>query len=792
MADISKAEWLATAARTMWRSVRGVAAGLLSLGGAAWLLDRVGTVYAVKDWFFWPIALLWLYNILLFCACLSAGYLVLTRVLKLTLSHLDAVAFGVPVGVVVFCLLMYLLGALGLYQEISAILLAGGLIAVGGVPLLRFARSGIRVWRTQTTTRSLVAWVALPFGVVCLALVYFPLITPEALNFDSTWYHLPVAQDYAREGRIIRFDADYMRNMPQLTAIIHTWGWLLPMPGLTQRWTMPLHTEFFVLLSTLVGIAAVVRYLVEPQRVRFAWVGFFLFPSIFVYDKNLGGSADHFVALFAPTLYLAAARARHLDPRYLALFGILAGGAILTKYQALYLIGSCCALLAWGWVARLRRWLKRQPDGEGQWSDRQAVIWGPLLVIAIVLGVTSPHFIKNLLDHGNPVYPFALDLFGGHPTVDKAAYEVNYYMVDDAFRPRGTLQERLVDSLEVLFTFSVTPFYSFTKKWPDFGSLFTLSLPLLLWIRRPGRLVAAAAVSCLAIFVWAMTYRVDRNLQAAVPLLAAATTATLIRTWTLGTLARVGTSALVMVQVVWGGDTLFYSQKDRISEAIKLATSGFNGTLKQRDNYRTGFTKLDEALPRDATVLVRPMPVSLGINRRVMLDQPGNQGLITYAGIAGATALQDYYESLGITHVAWNESWPSWTKRSEILVREIFRSMPLERLGSFTVGEVARAKPRPDPREYLVYVHGIPDYKRGLYRLDDLGTYEPVSPDLKHYADPMVPLPRSAEQRVILMRRASAALVAPRGVLSSQERGQLAQRFIQVHQYRDFVVYLLR
>jgi hypothetical protein len=678
MADSQPAERIVSATSAAWRGARSAGAGLLALGGAAVLLDKLGAVYAVQDWLFWPIALLWLYNVLLLTACFSAGYLALTRVLRLALSPLDTVAFGIPVGVVVFCLFMYLLGALGMFHAGAAFALAGGLIAIGAVPLYRFARGAVSTWRTPTGTRSVMAWVVLPFGVICLALVYFPLITPEALNFDSTWYHLTVAQDYAREGRLIRFDGDYMRSMPQLTALIHTWGWVLPMPGLTQRWTMPLHTEFFILLSTLVGVAAAVRYLTEPMHVRFSWVGFFLFPSIFVYDKNIGGSADHFVALFVPTMYLAAARARRLDPRYLTLFAILAGGAILTKYQALYLVGSCGMLLAWGWIGRLRGWLTRRPRQQGGWSDRQAVFWGPLLVVGVALAVIAPHFIKNLVDHGNPVYPFAQDLFGGYPTLKNAAWEVTYHLVDDAFRPRGSLGHRLLDSLEVLVTFSVTPFYSFTKKWPDFGSLFTLSLLLLPWIRRPGRLVAAAGVGSLAIFVWAMTYRVDRNLQAAVPLLAAATTATIVRAWTLGILARIGTGVLVAAQVVWGGDALFYSQSDRLQDAMALVTSGFRGTERQRDGYRSGFRKLDEELPPDATVLIRPMPVSLGINRRVVLDQPANQALISYAGIGGGAALRDYYERLGITHVAWDESWPSWTKRSEILVRELFRAMPLE------------------------------------------------------------------------------------------------------------------
>src|SRR5512136_1012701 len=110
MANTRPVERFVSATRASWRVGRSAGAGLLALGGAAVLLDKLGTVHAVQDWLFWPIALLWLYNVLLLTACFSAGYLFLRRVLRLDLSPLDTVAFGIPVGVVLFCLLMYLLG----------------------------------------------------------------------------------------------------------------------------------------------------------------------------------------------------------------------------------------------------------------------------------------------------------------------------------------------------------------------------------------------------------------------------------------------------------------------------------------------------------------------------------------------------------------------------------------------------------------------------------------------------------------------------------------------------------
>src|SRR6185503_6668625 len=115
--------------------------------------------------------------------------------------------------------------------------------------------------------------------------------------YDANFLHLVIPQDYAREGRIVSFPGGWVFNYPHLASVVNTWSYLVPgldLPAL--RWMMCLHTEFTVLVWTLVGVAAATRWLAE-RDVRGAWAAFVLFPGIFVYDNNLGGSADHFAAL---------------------------------------------------------------------------------------------------------------------------------------------------------------------------------------------------------------------------------------------------------------------------------------------------------------------------------------------------------------------------------------------------------------------------------------------------------------------------------------------------------------
>lgn len=73
-------------------AVRSIAVCLIALAAATWYASHLSTIYAIKDWLFWPIALMWLYNLLLFGSFLSVGHLILTRALRLTLPAVETIA----------------------------------------------------------------------------------------------------------------------------------------------------------------------------------------------------------------------------------------------------------------------------------------------------------------------------------------------------------------------------------------------------------------------------------------------------------------------------------------------------------------------------------------------------------------------------------------------------------------------------------------------------------------------------------------------------------------------------
>lgn len=782
-------------------------AGLVALGGAWVYGSKLDAVYAIRDWLFWRIALLWLYPLILSAACTSFGYLLVSRLIRERLPVLETLVYSMAAGLVCFDLFMYAGGALGWFHLWFAVALPASMLAAGGPFLIGYARRIIPEWRSQRRTRRALPqliWVlAVIFGVIGAALVYLPLLTPDAINFDAAWCHLTTSQDYARHGRIVPFVGDYARNVPQLASFVHTWGWLLPVPHLTQRWTLPLHTEFSMFLWTLVGVAAMARWLLRDDSVRGTWAVFFLFPAIFVYDSNLAGAADHFLAFFSIPLFLAVARGvRRFDPRWCGLAGLFAAGALLTKYQAIYPLAGVGVVFLLGWLWHVGQNVKARirPEKAADIASRvpwKALLLGPLAIAGVGLVAASPHFIKNWVFYHNPLYPFGQAFFThSTPTVPNAVEHVRTLLEDPNWRPTGSFTHRVGEAIEVFATFSFKPHYSFTKDWPCFGGLFTFSLPLLLFVRRPGRAWLGALAASGGVLTWAMVFRVDRNLQVIAPLLIATTAAILVGAWRLGWLARVGVVLLVSLQLVWGGDAMFYSQEPRISAAIHLISSGYNGRQAgERVEYRKAFRGINQALPPGSRTIMHNLRRSLGIEHELWLDMPGQQAVVLYEGITGPRGLYDYYKQLQVTHLLHMPgARPAWAKHDDVLFNVLAHRYGVNkrRFGGYELIELPEQAPPPDQLPWNVLSLGIYGYRDGLYQVEKMQVYELLPKKMRQYPRPDMPFDRRRGGFEELLSKAAAVTLSPGYRLDSAQRELLEREFGQIARYRSHMIYLRR
>jgi hypothetical protein len=729
--------------------------------------------YAIKDWAFWPIAQMWLYNAVFFAACFSAGIRVMIW-LRVQSTALERFAFAMPTGVIAFCLCMYALGAVGLFKRPAAIVLAVLLLASGAVPAVRFARRALTWWvtpepRAGNPMSRLLRAAALGYGVVCLALLYLPVLTPETLNYDSQWCHLTVAQDYAREGHIVRYDGDYARNHPQLAPFLHTWFWLLPVPSLLQRWTLPLHTEFFMVVFTLPGIAATVRYLLHQKRVPMSWMAFFLFPAIYIYDNNLGGSSDHFLGLFTAPLFLATARASTtFDRRYLILTAIMGAGALLTKYQASYVLPLCALLVMGGLVVglarRIRRHVKVGASGDGRLSRadlRRFLVW-PLVALGVFVLVVAPHFVRNWVFYSNPFYPFLQDVIPSNPTRPDAEFYFKHVFQDPNWVPQGTFLQRVTSSAELMATFSFVPSYYFYRTdWPIFGALFTYASSFVLFIRRPGRIWLGIIVCMGTVFMWAMTFRNTRNLQGFVPIMAAVTLALLVRAWQLGWFARLGVAVLVALQLVWGGDQFFYSQYPRLASAINSFRAGYEKTTAHR--FKTHpLVQAGKTLPKDAKVVFQNNRPTLGLNRVVALDLTDSQALFSYAELESVQDLVREWRKGGITHVLY-ETQPFYGRESrkiDVLFTQFLQAAgPGRHFAHYGLIDIRKLRDLPAKRGQRVIMIGVTAYPHGVYPIASLSLNELLPWALRRYPSPEAPIPTDPAALEALVDGAGAALI---------------------------------
>lgn len=805
--------------------LRAILLGVGGLAMAAVFANVVPPRYPVGEWLLWRYALMWLYAVLFTVAGSCLGHLLLSRVFRvLDRPLLETLVLSLALGVAAYGIVFHVAGAVALLGWAFPFVFSAASMLAGGLGLLRRLRAELAGRASgeapvergivddapldapapRGATFTLVAVLAGIFGVLSLGVIYIGIMTPDAIGYDAAWQHQVVAQDYARNGRLVPFPADWAKNHPQLAAIVYAWAYIVPGLIMPERWVGALHLEFVLFLFTLAGVAAVVRVLTGDRPVRGAWAGFFLFPAIFVYDCNLQGSADHVLAFFTLPVFLAALRAgRTLAPRDMALVGAFVGAATMVKYQSMYLAGAAAIPLVLGWLRGA--WLRlRRREGALDWGTLARL---PLIVLGTMLLVCAPHFIRNAVFYGNPFYPYMQQVIASHPTYPDADFYVHRTFLDPTLRLRGKLPERIADVFSVLTTFSWSPHYfGWSRHYPAMGSLFTLCLPLSLLLPRPRRLTWIALLAGFAgLLLWTLNYRTDRNLQVMVPLFAAGTVAVLIHAWRLGPWARLGIVPLVLLQVFWQSDAIVVTQHRQINRAIEVIRRGWEEVRAPEtwQDFRVPHVLVNNYLPPDAKVVLHMHHMSLGIDREVLFDWAGAQGLFNHTGLSSPLQILQSFKDQGVTHiVSLPGSIPASTRGEDVLFGMLLEQAgPGKLFGHFRVDALPEKLSR-DPTPVDVLTLGMWGYGNGLYPVSALNVHEGLSQRFQRWPSPEEPLPDDDDGRLALLAKASAVLVGGGNVPAPAEysplmtvqslRSRMERSFVRAATYQGGLELYLR
>ncbi len=701
---------------------------LVCSGGLIGFGLALNSHYPLREWLFWRIALLWLYVAVYSCSCVGVGLVLLRRAFRVPESAvLESWLLGMAAGQAAFVVSLYGFGAIGAFHPAMSIALPILCLAVGWRDLVRLVGRTVSTVRERradgTVFGDLTVKVASAWALLGLAIIYIIGFTPATISLDAAWYHLPVAHDYVRAGGLIPFPSEYNRNFPQMNSIVFTWAFMLPGMEHPFDWMMALHLDYSMILWKALGVAVGAHIMLGESRTRGLWTGFFLFPMVFTFANSVSGGPEHFSGFWTIPMFVATLRMlKDLDPRWCAILGVFAGGAILSRYQSVYMIAACGAFIAARWV-----WLL-VADLRGQSIVPRKRLWiAPLLVIGLGSAVAAPHFIKNFVFYGDPLYPFLVDKIPGvHPTHPEAVAFFKSTLGSEGARPKFQGLGRVAAGFQYFFTFSFRPSNVVVKQlWPFFGSLFTLLLPCALFVRSPGRIWIGIGCCFVVISVWCNLYLQTRYLNTASTIFAATAVALIVRVWELGLLARVMLVPLVLLQAIWGLDSATYTGDGPIISTLKLARSGWAGKLDPEARYPwwRGFKRVTEATPEDAQILVRGPRMHLGLDRYAHRDVQSQQGNFYYGPLRTAQELWQHYRERGITHVLFKRNHDyAGTLQSSVLFSELVarQGMPQQKFGAWDLVELAPEPPiEAGPLDVLVLGVAAP-YSDGVYQVEDL------------------------------------------------------------------------
>jgi hypothetical protein len=739
-----------------------VAGGLIA---SIWiLLASVHPHYPIQHWLIWRYLQYWAFAGIFSLSCLSAGLSVL-RWLSPGLPLLERLLFGMSIGVVLFFVCMFTGGVLGLFGPIFAIVLPAVLFLPGAWPLFKllrraFRRLGALAKRggSVTVSRSLV----LGFGALGLLMVYLPVLVPDNAAYDARWYHLAIPEHYVAAGGIVRFDEGWFQGtLPQLASLIYVWPYQIPWLALFDHVEIAAHLELVLFLWTLFGVPVLVRRLLPRKGALSSWAAFFLFSAIFVYDSALSLSADHVAAFFAIPSYLALRRAwGRLEPRACLLLGALLAGLMLTKYQSLQILAVALAAvgvraLALSLFPAWARWRGHPAPDPGRW------LMGPLALLSSLIVLTAPHWLKNWIWYGDPLYPVLRDHLSLRPWHADANHFYQTLVERHFWRPTGSVLEKAEAALSALFTFSFEPhnWAHFHGRWPVFGFLFTLSWPVMPFLKAPRRLWALFVATHLGLLVWFLFSHQDRYLQILMPWMVVHVACVIALVWRMGWLVRVPLLVLIGLQLVWGLGAYFMPShvymRAKLHRVSELLSSGSRQDYSQRFRTFGDMREIGRSMKADDKILLHRFEAHAGLLRMSVSDHPSWQGLISYARFDSHLALFELLRSIGVTHGVWVED--DWLAEDSLAGDLRFAGFVTHvvqnerKFGGVLVAQLPEAAPSAAIGDAVLYL-GCRGYRPGLYELETLNVpgMSPA-PDAPH-PDPLVPLGGAGASSELLAR----------------------------------------
>jgi 4-amino-4-deoxy-L-arabinose transferase-like glycosyltransferase len=240
--------------------------------------------------------------------------------------------------------------------------------------------------------RGLNLWLVLYLLFIFVLTFVLTLAPPSGGDYDSLVYHLAAPQQYLREGRIIELPYDHHTYFPFLMEMMYLFGLALHGPVLAK---------LFHWLMLPISCAALITMGQQHLSIRAGLLAAALFASLPVVQAE-ASTAYIDLGLTAFSLLAFLCFANWLTSRdwwWLAWVGVFCGFCLGTKYLG---------VLTFGW---LLLWAVGSTVKTKDFGPQQLKTLIAFTTLALVLG--AGWYVRNGLWTGNPVFPFAYEIFDG-------------------------------------------------------------------------------------------------------------------------------------------------------------------------------------------------------------------------------------------------------------------------------------------------------------------------------------------------------------------------------------------
>ncbi len=565
-------------------------------------------------------------------ASTAAGLLLLRLLGALPRAPHEHLPVGLATG-------LGLASMLGLALAAAGALRPGPIAVAGLVALVAGGRGVLRVLGAARAPRGRAAWTLV---AVCalLLLAEAPTWFAPPVGGDQTKYQLAYPRLYALAGGLVPTPWSFWGSQQWLQNFVFAIAYALRGENLARL----LNATSGVLAA--LALATLVRRHLDHRLGVVAGALFFTMPMC--WSQMVRAGADTSLVVYAALTVTAwldwAAGQRASDLRRAGVLAGLAGG---TKVMGLLVP----ALVGLGILTVLAR--RRPSIGR--------VVGSSLAYGLLALVMLSPWYVRNLVETGNPIFPFGQRLFAGRAWSVEAESYLNVYY--DQYRTREAAQRgaRPYKGVEVArFPWDLTmhpeSFEVGKRQGQDVSPFVLAFLPALVLLRqrRAAALAVAAIGIAYVVIIAGAAWAHPRYVLPGIGLALAAATAA-ARALSGRHLFAVVVALTVAGNLVLISRMLRPMWPDQVRVALgRMTPDDFLARYSERYVF---WHQANQVVPESGRVLVfEKIPHPYYIERPFVLLSYLEQGLVDYRRVSTVPALDAAAHHLGATHFAVNEA----------------------------------------------------------------------------------------------------------------------------------------